>query len=147
MDMSGGGHGGDGGNGGTLMLAGGAISFVRFNGGSSIGGGAGGLGGPGSHIENRGILGSSGRKAEITITGNPVLTAGSSEQDSAPVDCYANEAFFSAVYPNAENTASILSEGSFWIIVAVAVVALGAVAAVVVVVVRKKKAAEAIHNS
>ena len=144
MDMSGGGPGGDGGNGGTLMLAGGAISFVRLNGGSSIGGGAGGLGGPGSHIENRGIPGSSGRGAEITITGNPVLTAGSSEQDSAPVDRYKNEAFFSAVYPNAENTASVLSEGNIWIIVAVVIVALGGVAAVVIV---KKKQSEAIHNA
>ena len=129
-----GGQGGDGGNGGTLMLAGGAISFVRRNGGSSIGGGAGGLGGPGNNIEYRGTPGSSGGEAEITITGNPVLTAGSSEQNSAPVDRYTNEAFFSAVYPNAENTASVLSEGNIWIIVAV--VAVAGVAAVVIV---KKK--------
>ena len=132
-----GGMGGDGGNGGTLMLAGGAISFVRLNGGLSfdaktkkeitvsncIGGGAGGLGGPGSHIEDRGTPGSSGREAEITITGNPVLTAGSSEQNSAPVDRYTNEAFFSAVYPNAENTASVLSEGSLTIVCTVAAAA------------------------
>lgn len=123
-----GGDGGNGGNGGTLTVKGGT---VQLHGGVKAAGG-GECGGTFAKYKGNGDPGS-----DTTFDlENCVLKAGDSESDMSVVSEYNGKKYFSVQYNSVSTLGSVLSNGSIWIIAAVAVVVVAGAAALVI---HKKK--------
>ena len=130
------GDGGKGGDSGKVYFYGGD-TVLKNNNTRCIGGGKGGNGGTGS--DNGGSYGQPGSSADCcNVTGSPVLKAGKNEQSAGSVPAYTDELYLSVQYGGASLAGSVFSAGNIWVIIAVAVVALGGVA-VLVIVMKKKK--------
>ena len=153
--------GGNGGNGGSATFIGGTVTMSSEA--ACFGGGQGGAGGKHSPISSlsdnvNGKPGNNGRPTALTIKSGAKVKVGSDEAtaqtgsvtETVSTDSsnenYKDKTFCKISFPTS-GTASVLSAGTLWIIVAVAVVALGGVAALVVVKKKKKPALASGENT
>ncbi len=150
--------GGNGGKSGKVYFYGGNV-LLENNNTACIGGGNGGDGGYSIHLDmnkketrvegtdgSKGQPGSFTAENDLIVYGTPVMKAGTSAESAILLDAvtdYTNQSFLSVQYNSVSALGSVLSNGSIWIIAAVAVVA---VAGVVVLVIVKKKNKPALAN-
>ena len=132
-----GGNGGNGGDGGKLTVKGGTV--LLYGKVKAAGGGECGIATGRSSSDRTLQNGNPGSDTTFDLE-NCVLKAGDSESDMSVVSEYNGKKYFSVQYNSVSTLGSVLSNGSIWIIAAVAVVVVAGVATLVIVKKKKKPA-------